>query len=421
MLKASALYLVILIALIIALLCSSLLVAAGFYRAESIRKARYDQLETNLESGINLMLSGHDSSYLQKTMFALFGEQADSITLQKIHWGIYDIGISKAFIQGDTLTRVFSMGRSIDSGSRAAIYLADQDRPLSLSGATSIAGDAFLPKAGVKKAFVDGHGYQGDDRLVTGKIKNSQKTLPALDQARIKLLQNYLSTAGKNTAVDSAFEKADTLRQSFLKATRVINLGRRIHELRNQLVSGNIILYSDTTLTVDASVSLDGILVFAKAIVVKSGFQGRCQLFASDSIHVQAGCRFQYPSCLAVFNPNSSKISPYVRITIDKNTAFSGTIVTYRQSEEEIMPVLALDSNVTVSGQIYSQGMLQYKDGLHVNGGVFTKLFTYQSGYNLMENMLINSTISSKALSPYYLSGELFQMSNRKKVLQWLE
>ena len=85
------------------------------------------------------------------------------------------------------------------------------------------------------------------------------------------------------------------------------------------------------------------------------------------------------------------------------------------------MPVLALDSNVTISGQIYSQGMLQFKYNLHVNGSIFTKLFTYQNSYNLMENTLIDAKISSKALSPYYLSSVLFPVSKRKKVLQWLE
>jgi len=412
---------VIVIALVIAVLCSSLIVVAYFYRSEYQRKFRYDQLENNLTSGINVLLASSDTAYSKPTTLSLFNGNADSVTLQKMAWGIYDIGLVKAFTQSDSLYRTFSLAHAIDSSKWGALYLADQDRPLSLSGETSIIGNAFIPKAGVKKAYINNKAYQGDDRLIIGKINNSQKKLPALDEARIIWLQKQLSEKDQSTSTDSSFEKIDTLQNSFLKPTRSIHLGKKIHTIKNVVLRGNIVLFSDTTLTIDHSATLDNILVFARSIIVASGFHGTCQLFATDSIHVQSGCLFNYPSCLGVLNSNSSKISPYVRIVLGKNTHFNGAIFTYRQKEEEIMPVLALDSNVTISGQIYSQGMLQFKYNLHVNGSVFTKLFTYQNSYNLMENTLIDAKISSKALSPYYLSSVLFPVSKRKKVLQWLE
>jgi hypothetical protein len=421
MIRASALYMVIVIALVIAVLCSSLIVVAYFYRSEYQRKFRYDRLENNLNSGINVVLVSPDSAYARQTTLSLFSGDADSVTLQKMEWGIYNIGIVKAFIQNDTLFRAFSLAQAIDSSKWGVLYLADQNRPLSLSGETSIIGNAFIPKAGVKKTYVNNKAYQGDERLIIGKINTSQKKLPPLDETRITLLQKYLSENDQNTTSDSSFEKIDTLQNSFLKPTRSIHLGKKIQTIKNMLLRGNIVLFSDTTLTIDHSATLDNILVFAPSIIVTSGFHGTCQLFATDSIHIQSGCVFNYPSCLGVLNSNSSKISPYVRIVLGKNTGFNGAIFTYRQKEEEIMPVLALDSNVTISGQIYSQGMLQFKYNLHVNGSVSTKLFTYQNSYNLMENTLIDAWISSKALSPYYLSSVLFPVSKQKKVLQWLE
>ena len=421
MIRASALYMVIVIALVIAVLCSSLIVVAYFYRSEYQRKFRYDQLENNLKSGINVLLASSDTAYSKPTTLSLFNGNADSVTLQKMDWGIYNIGMVKAFTQNDTLFRAFSLTYAIDSLKWGALYLADQDRPLSLSGETSIIGNAFVPKAGVKKTYINNKAYQGDERLIIGKISNSQKKLPSLDETRITLLQKYLSEKDQNTSSDSSFEKIDTLQNSFLKPTRSIHLGKKIHTIKNIILRGNIVLYSDTTLTIDHSATLDNILVFARSIIVTSDFHGTCQLFATDSIHVQPGCVFNYPSCLGVLNSNSSKTSPYVRIVLGKNTRFNGAVFTYRQKEEEIMPVLALDSNVTISGQIYSQGMLQFKYNLQVNGSVFTKLFTYQNSFNLMENTLIDAKISSKALSPYYLSSVLFPVSKRKKVLQWLE
>jgi hypothetical protein len=421
MIKATALYLVIVIALVIAVLCSSLIVVAYFYRSESQRSSRYIRLERNLNSGINILLASPDSAYSRPKVFSLFGGDADSVSLQQMDWGIYVVGTVRAFTQRDTLCRAFSLAHTIDSSKWAALYLADQDRPLSLSGETSIVGNAFIPKAGVKKAYVNNKAYQGDEKLVSGKINNSEKKIPPLDETRGALLLGYLSEKDPDTTSGRILGKADTIQNSFLKPTRSIHLGRKVQTIKNIVLRGNIILFSDTALTIEPSAVLENVLIFARSITVNSGFRGTCQLFASDSIHVKAGCVFNYPSCLGVLNSSSSKTSPYVKIMLDKNSVLNGAIFIHRQKEEEIMPVLDLDSNVTVRGQIYSEGMLQFKSGLRVNGSVFTKLFTYQSGYNLMENTLVDTKINMKALSPYYLTSALFPVSKRKKIMQWLE
>ena len=109
MLRASALYLVIVIALVIGVICSSLVVVAYFYRAEYQKKFRYDKLSHNLLSGVNLLLTTPDSAYLQQTKISLFGAEADSVALQIIAWGIYDIGVVKAFTQQDTIYKAFSI------------------------------------------------------------------------------------------------------------------------------------------------------------------------------------------------------------------------------------------------------------------------------------------------------------------------
>jgi hypothetical protein len=414
-------YLVIVIALVIAVLCSSLIVVAYFYRQGSQRNARYAALELNLNSGINILLASSDSAYSRQTVFNLFDGSTDSVSLQKMAWGIFDIGIVKSFRQKDTLFRAFSLANSIDSAKWAALYLADEDRPLSVSGATAITGNAFVPKAGIKKAYVDNKAYQGDEKLVNGNINNSQKKLPPLDEARLAALAAYFLEKEPQARNDSNLLRADTIQNSFLKPTRTLFLGKKVETIKNIVLRGNIILESDTTLVIDRTAQLENVLVFAPAIIVNSGFRGTCQLFATDSIHIQAGCMFNYPSCLGVLNANSSKTNPYVKLVLDKNTLFNGAVFTHRQKEEEIMPILSLDSNVTVTGQLYAQGILQFKYNLQVNGSVFTKLFTYRSGYSLMENTLVDARISVKGLSPYYLTSSLFPVSKRKKVLQWLE
>jgi hypothetical protein len=419
MLKASALYIVIIIALVIAVLCSSLIVAAYFYKMQYQKKIRYDQLENNLESGINLLIANTDTSYVNGKTFSLFNNETDSVSLKRMFWGVYDIGGSKAFSQKDTLYKTFSIANTIDSTKWAALYLIDEDRPFSLSGKTTIRGDAYIPKAGVQQAYVDGKSYEGDKRLIIGARHVSEKTLPPLAENRLKLFDDFFH---QDPIGDSSLLKKDSVQGSFLNPTRFVNFKKDVKTIEHIYLSGNIVLFSDTTITIDSAAALKNILVFAKAIVVKSGFKGNCQLFATDAIRVDSNCRFNYPSCLGVLRFQSSIVTSQAKITLGNNTDFSGIVFTYEKTENALKPLIDVGKNVKLVGQVYSQGILELKDNAEMDGSVFTSRFLYKNSFTLFENYLINTTINSKALSPYYLTGELLPVaSKKKKVLQWLE
>src|SRR6185437_7163583 len=237
MLKASALYIVIIIALVIAVICSSLIVSAYFYKIQYQKKFRYDQLVNNLSSGVNIILASTDTAYANERTLSLFNGNADSVSLQQLTWGIYDVGIAKAFIQKDTLFKIFSMANAIDSSKWAALYLVDEDRPFSLSGKTTIRGDAYIPKAGVQQAYIDNKAYQGDKRLVIGTKHISDKKLPALNDQRLKQLEQYRN---QNITSDSTLLKTDSVTCSFLKPTRFVNFKNDVETITNIKIKGNV-------------------------------------------------------------------------------------------------------------------------------------------------------------------------------------
>ena len=419
MLKASALYIVIIIALVIGLLCSSLVVAAYFYKIEYQRKFRYDRLANNVSSGVNILLAKADSPYSNGKALSLFGNDADSILLKQVSWGLYDIGVSEAFIQKDTLFKVFSFASSIDSSKWSAIYLIDEDRPFSLSGKTTIRGDAYIPKAGVQQAYIDGKAYEGDKRLIIGTRHLSEKKLPVLNEKRLGQLEQYFRQGASG---DSTLLQGDSIRRSFLLPTRYVNFKKKAQTIKDIKIGGNIVLYSDTTIIIDGTAVLNNILVFAKSISVKSGFHGNCQLFATDSIRIDSNCRFDYPSCLGILRFKSERVSTNEKINLAGKTDFSGIIFTYERTETPLKPSIEIGKEARIKGQIYSQGLLELKDQSEVDGSIFTSRFIYQNSFTLFENYLINTTIDSKALSPYYLTSELIPVAkNKKKVLQWLE
>jgi hypothetical protein len=419
MLKASALYMVIVIALVIGVLCSSLIVAAYFYKAEYQKKFRYDRLSNNVNSGVNILLANTDSTYSKGKTLSLFGNDADSVTLQRIPWGIYDIGVSRAFIGKDTLYKTFTMANTVDSSKWAALYLMDEDRPFSLSGKTSIRGDAYIPKSGVQEAYIDGKTYQGDKRLIIGKKHLSTKILPPLNENRLKQLQQCFS---QDRGTGNTLPKSDSVYRTFLLPTLLVNFKKEDRTLKDIEMKGNIILFSDTTITIENTATLNNVLVFARSIVVKSGFHGSCQLFATDSIHVDSACRFDYPSSLGILRFAISKATLQAKIMVGATTIFNGVIFTYEKADNPVKPLIVIGKNANIKGQIYSQSTLELKDQSEIDGNVFTSRFLYRTSFTLYENYLINTTIDSKALSPFYLTSDLIPAANKKKkILQWLE
>jgi len=416
MLKASALYIVIVIALVIGVICSLLIVVAYSYRAEYQKKFRYDKLSSNLHSGINLLLASPDSSYLKQRRIDLFGTNADSVILQRKIWGIYDIGVVQAFVQRDTLYKTFSIASPIDSTKWAALYIADDDRPISVSGKTRIEGNAFLPKAGIQTAYVDNKAYEGDKRLVIGKKLFGANKLPSLDIVRLNGLNRYFSITGNKLL------NIDSLNQSFFKPTKIYDLGTAPYTFSNVLLKDNILLHSDTTITLDSTARMRNVLVFAKAIIVKEGFKGTCQLFASDSISVGKHCHFNYPSCLGIIRSNMNKLSAQAKISIGEGTTVTGTIFTWERTPNQLKPIIRLSKRDTVVGQIYSHDAISFKDSCVVHGSVFSNRFLYQNSFTLYENYLIGLQLNSNKLSPYYLSSGLLPVSSKKKrILQWIE
>ena len=420
MLKASALYMVIVIALVIGILCSSLVVTAYYFRLQNQRTNRYLHLQNNLSSAVNILIAGADTTYGHQQSFSLFNTDQDSVSVEKIAWGIYDVGIAQAFINRDTLYRTFSMARTIDSSKWAVIYFADNERPLALSGKTEITGNAFLPAAGVNQAYLNNSGYTGDKRLIVGNKYNSAKLLPVLSSERLQKLHESGNQIGEN---ESALWKHDTLKNSFLQPTRVFNLGKTPVTLKNICLSGNIVLIADTSLIIDSTARLDNVLIFAQSITVDSSFHGKCQLFARDTISIQQHCRFDYPSVLGILRYHTaSVIKTQAKISLQRGCLFNGTIFTYEQDKNPVPPLISVGKAVAIKGQIYAQGTLEFNDGAEVDGSVFTAGFLYQTAFTRYENYINNTTISSPALSPYYLSSDLLPVTtSKKKVLQWLE
>ncbi len=95
MLKSHALYFTLVISVIIAMLCSSLLLVVHYHNVLSLYEFQSKDVANNVSSGIAYLLSGEMEGEDQLT-FDLIGEGKDSVKIQQKQWGIYDYGVVTA-------------------------------------------------------------------------------------------------------------------------------------------------------------------------------------------------------------------------------------------------------------------------------------------------------------------------------------
>nr|WP_068893382.1 hypothetical protein [Pedobacter panaciterrae] len=410
MVKAAALYIVIIVSLLIAVISASLLTIAFYYRLEVQKKLRMDKLITNMESGTAIILSENYNTYDEEKVLDLYGDQKDSLVLNKSRWGVFDLQMLKSFELKDTLKRAFLSGNEFKD--QGAIYLADEDRPLSVSGKTQIIGNGELPKAGLKQAYVDGRPYEGKE-LIKGSIKPSGRELPALNDELLKKIATYLEPME-----GMPFDIKDSISNSFFNKELVYKLNADQQDIDRVKISGKIILISDTTVKISSSAVLEDVQIYARAIVIESGFKGSCQLFARDSIIIGKECNFLYPSFAGIFKPESSKIQ--AKVSLDSASNFSGILVGHELQRTDLQTLVSLGKNTLVNGEVYA-GYIKVERTASVQGKVYANRFIMQTPSTLYENYLIDITLNRKLLSKYYLSSPIFKGNkSEQKILKWL-
>lgn len=413
MIKASSLYIVVVISVIIAILTTSFITVAFFYRQEYLKNQRYSRLLSNLESADAILLSTDHKEFNSDEIIDLYGRQTDSIIVRKESWGLYDLAIGKAFTLDDTLRNAFLIGKDT-SKDPAAIYLSDEDRPLSVSGDSRIVGDAILPESGIRQSYVDGRTYTGK-KLVDGAVKVSKRTLPAVSDEIIQRI-NELFDIDKQPGTNTL---AESVKRSFFNSPLMLDLSDNSVDLTGISLQGKIILVSDTTVFIKKTTSLKDIIICAPVIYIEEGFQGNAQFFARDSIIAEKKTIFDYPSVMAVLKPEDSKIQ--AKIELGEGSSFSGILFAHEKSRSDLQTIISLGKDSAVKGEIFASGFIKLDKPASIYGKVSGHRFIIKASSVLYENYLIDILINRPARNKYYLSSGLFNDYKINRVMEKLD
>ncbi len=422
-LNAGALLLALLLAIIVGVVTAGLLLLLQYHRQYALQGIRQERLQQNLASATNLLLTRETAETTDTLRLSLFDGALDSVILIQKPWGVFDVGIAHAFEQRDTLSHSFLIGRVPTDQERYALYLADEHRPLSISGDTRIRGDALLPEAGIRKSYIENQAYSGEEVVYEGTIQHSQTNLPSLHPGIIDRLAAFLQADapwfGEATDVSIGYAN-DALHRPF-SGPRQILYSQDSITLGGPPISGQVIVVAQVAITVPATAQLNDVLLFAPSIRFDAGFRGRLQAFASDSLIVAEGCTFDYPSALGLVNTSKEGVMHEFQpvVNIDSASVVNGLVFSHFPSGEQLLASIRLASETTINGQVYADGLLELQGTVH--GITLCRRFTLQTPSSLYENFVLGGVMDYTRLSPHYAGSPLLNTGRLGRVLKWLD
>ncbi len=420
MLKGGALLFAIAISLIVTLICLSLILFSSYTQLQTSRYLELDKLRINSTSGINLLLSSYDLPRNKRVKIDLFGNSTDSLEVYKSYWGIFDLVSSRAFSHNNSFNQAAIEGHLLEESKRFAFYLADNDKPLSLCGKTVITGKSYLPKAGVKRAYIEGQYFSGD-KLVNGETLNSKKVVPPLDKELMERLafdyKNYPSQSGIRSMTE--LYGSDSLTNSFANETMVFYDPGAV-EFKGKFISGNIIIVSDKTIIIDSDTKLFDVVITAPRVIVEENFNGTCQIIASEKIEIKKNCIFNYPSSVSLcYRGNNNDSIPDIHI--EEGAAINGVVISTSTSESAGMAAkskIIIEKGARVNGQVYAAANVDLKGSIY--GSLICRNIILSTPSAVYENHLLNATVDVSKLSRYFTGINVDDIYASKKIIKWL-
>ena len=398
MLPSRAILFVLFIIFAITLIIGSLLMLSDLQQQRLQDNLWEQRVLNNLQSGEAILRSSN--SEIEKQTIDLYRNEEDSLTIEKYWWGLFQVGTVKAF---KTFTnkrieyqKAKLFGSPLKAEQKAALYLKDNNQPLALAGKTVIKGDVYLPRAGAKRAYVNGQGFIGT-KLFEGKQHQSKRYIPKINETPFLSIINYFI----NGFPKSTIQLQDTIRQSFYNETAIIQ--KNIIYLDKQYIQGKVILMADSLVYISPSCHLENVVIIAPYILIDKGFKGQIQAFASKFIRIGENTTLTYPSIAMVLKTEPLN---YLQenLILEKKATINGLVGIYQFQKQETpkIPTLIIKENAIIKGQVYTNEKVNIKGNIH--GNITCAGFRTQAGASIYDNHLFNSIIDKTKQPNNYIS-----------------
>ncbi|NOQ74879.1 MAG: hypothetical protein GQ574_22890 [Crocinitomix sp.] len=408
--QASAIYYALFLSVIFALILGGFILLSGFNQKFALQMDVEEILIDNSHSGM-----AYAQVYFKElennapTTIRLFDEGVDSVELVKKNWGAFTILSSKASHRNSTQSKIALFGAALSS-KQTNLYLVDNGRPISLCGDARIEGLCFLPKAGLKRAYINGQNYTGG-KLVYGTVKTANKQLPSLQS---NFLEELIQVNGELTEWN---EDEDSIIVSF-GGNAAHFLSDRYITIQNTVIKGQVIVEARDSIFVGRNAIIENAVLKSKVIYIEAGFSGTAQIFASERIIIEEDVSLKYPSVLCLIEEQFST-EKSAEIYIGEGSQVIGTVFMFSKTPNfRKPPMLTIESEGEIDGLVYCAGKTQLK-GI-INGSLFTEKLFLKTGSSAYENHLLNGKILDQ-LPKDFVTANLFETTEVLQQIAWLE
>lgn len=409
------------IAVLIALLLGGLMLYAyTFIYMKEQSKGAIENIQLS-DTGIDYLLQQQVIS-TDTISLDFIKKENKTIRVHLSQWGIFEKAYTLSQFRKKRFVKTALIGTLIHSQESPTLFLQETQNPLTVVGTTAIRGIAYLPSQGVKTGYIAGNSYYGS-QLIYGSQQKSSAVLPKLNKDVIDALAFYLKDyTPKNQTDYIHLETNRRIVVSFKNKTKGTYSKEPI-VLENQVISGNVIIKSDTLIRVRRTALLKDLILIAPIIEIEDGTTGNFQAIASKRITVGKGCKLDYPSALVLFQDNKNNLDgvsnlPFEnQIFIDSGTTIKGSVCYFQTKElTDFKTQLVLEKEARIKGQVYCNGNFELRGT--VSGSVYTKQFVANQSGSIFVNHIYNGVIENETIPTIF--GGIMLESAPKTVIKWL-
>lgn len=419
--KSGALQFTVFIAVLIALLLAGLILYAyTFIYMKEQSKGAIENVQF-ADMGMRSLLEQKDLS-IDTTNIDFIKKENQIVKVHLSQWGVFQKGITVTEFRKKKFIKIATIGSLLNAGTSPTLFLQETRNALTVVGTTSIRGIAFLPPQGVNSGYIAGSSYYGK-QFIYGIIKKSGTELPKLEKTHADVIQYYLNEYKINTEENyiNLYSTSKTI-NSFKAKTKGYYAIEPII-LQNKMITGNIIIKSETAIKIKKTALLKDIILIAPIIEIEDETTGSFQAIASKKIVVGKKCNLNFPSALVLFQDNKNTSNETSTITfdnqifIDSGSNVKGSVY-YTQTKEipDFKTQIVLEKDAIIKGQVYCNGNFELRGT--VSGCVYTKQFMANQSGSIFVNHIYNGTIENENVPTIY-GGLLFEQEP-KIVLKWL-
>jgi len=418
-LDARALYLAIIISFVSAIYAFLFILSRYYGYVEINTLDAFRRLTDNCHSAIHIAMQQESYVNFGKTeTVALLHDTLNKVYLEKKHWGVYNILSARTEWKNYKVKRTVLYGTKIGGKSSVGLYLADHGHYLAVGGDTYLSGNCYLPELGARKAYIEGKSFRYRT-IINGSAGRSRENLPALSATFIDRLKNniILSDASADSIVTEKILNRNELENLFGNSTIWI-LSDDYLVLDKMKIKGNFIIQSQSKIIIHEDAELENVICIAPVILVRSGFEGKVQLIALDSVLVENNVILNYPS--AIVGSGIGRSSVY--IGIGENSRIEGCILAFAEIAENTDVQLRTESGSEVYGLVYCAGKTEHRGKLF--GSMYCDKFFLQTRQGYYENHLLDAWIDPLGLEPSFAGGLIFDDTESKpvnRIIEWLE